>query len=345
MKAGSVERRFFGLNNLPRFSPYSGQVHTVRGFEVDRSILTRSSQFFAFREGLALPEVARRISYGGIFIPLQELINIGINDRGVNRDILRAAIDNSQYKDTIDKLELRENEERTTDNLICAVLGKVGRESKVLKPFNARYALGLYKDKPQEFSALFGAFTKFIGVESIKDILISRAEYVLPLAGQQMSSRSNPMKELLITARAESLPGDPFHNQLRALAAERLDTKPVSELENYYMAIWVNSFYKNDAEAQGSFMAQALGFSKPKLPEEINNTALISDPRSHFIAEASEFLFGNDAAKRDLFIAGGQQAIVNDFLKQKRTVISDFRIPRGNYLMDDPYKQLDIPIT
>lgn len=340
MNTGSVERRVFGLNDLPRFSPYSGQIHTVRGFEVDRSVLTRSSQFFAFREGLALPEVARKIAYGGIFIPLQELKDIGIVDRGVKRDILRAAIGNSEYMATIDKLELRKGEERTADNLICAVLGKVGRESKVIKPFDPKYAFPLYKDRPQEFSALAKSYTDFLGREKLEDFLLSRYGYVLALAGKQISGGSIKSGDEFIEAVVkESIEGR-FVDVVDTLAGLQLKEEPLSLLESYFMAIWARSLYSRE-EDQGSFMAQALGFSALKLPKGIKEAASITDPRSYFIAEAGVFLYGNNSTMRGSFIAGGQQAIVND----RRTVISDFGAPRGNYLTDDPYKHRGIPIT
>lgn len=288
------------------------QIHGQRvrgGFVGKRDVLSRSSQYFAFRKGMNLEKAGIALAAKENAITLDELQLIGFTNRGVKRNVLRAKIEdrsNVEINNIIDRIALRASDERTADNILCAVLWRTGHESNVLMPYNPEIPLASLKDRPKEFYDL--AISIFDNAPQIKHIF---SEKLRSIRGQE----ANHLMGLAIENR-------------KVIRLNSVDLYPIPEadirndLAASYLCGVLYDAYKDEPEAQGTFMVQVLQYANSqyadfKLPRQVDINKGISyplfsgNPMEHFLMVAAENLYGEEelSKKKELFIQAGKAEI------------------------------------
>lgn len=127
------------ISNLPRF-----EGRTLRALKVKP--LNQLPQQIKLREGMTLSQAAHKIG-----IAEQTLTSLGISQAEINLDQLREGLETG----IPEEIGLRAGEERSVDNVISAIVGRLGREHEILERFSIDE---LFEMEGARFSALFDLY-------------------------------------------------------------------------------------------------------------------------------------------------------------------------------------------
>jgi len=173
----------FRVLDLPRIDKRTVRVFSLRPLDRLKKMGT-----IPLREGLSKDEVAKKLG-----VKSEALMSFGISDKDINVKVLGAALQNNVLK-----IDFRAGDETIyPENILHAVLGRIGNEKEVFEPFNIVVALKDKKIPDQHKPEILASYLKTLvlnepsrlifAVETVKDIFyddnISSVRFLMKIAG------------------------------------------------------------------------------------------------------------------------------------------------------------------
>jgi len=178
----------FRIKNLPKIGNQTIRAFTVRSIEELKNL-----GVIKLRKGLTLNQAAKKIG-----IKKGRLTDLGITKNGINFSSLETAL----KKSIPEEIKLR-REQKTADNVIAAILGRLGREDIVFGPFNIITTMEKSFLSIEEISFLLAAYTKLLNFSSIP----GQALFIVKAIGKKcsISHIKDPEKHESLAKIAEKL--------------------------------------------------------------------------------------------------------------------------------------------
>lgn len=204
----------FKIENLPKVDG-----KTLRGLKVKP--LDQLPNRVKIREGMSLQEASKKIG-----IQVEKLDDFGIFGNEIDMEKLRSSLTSGATTE----IQIRKEEKKNVDNLISAVIGRIGSEEEVFQRFDIGSLLNR-EDLPTE-----------VKVACLKSFIKQ-----LPFPDVQV--------DCLVQLSKGFDPDDPISQKKTAAAlAVQLYSDDVDTLAKIVAGI-LNSFHPDDPHSQGRFMA------------------------------------------------------------------------------------------